>query len=135
MGKPAAFVVNFNGAKGKLTAMVVSPSGSQEEALVQEVDDGQYAVRFIPRENGLHLVHVLFDGYHIPDSPFRYEKKHILNRYMSGEVSQGVVSWTCDPVLALGQRFDSHFRCQFFCNPLGLGNLQFTIYNLFTNGK
>lgn len=32
---------------------------------------GQYAVRFIPRENGLHYVHVLFDGYHIPDSPFR----------------------------------------------------------------
>ncbi|XP_025106448.1 filamin-A-like isoform X4 [Pomacea canaliculata] len=71
VGKPAAFVVNFNGAKGKLRAQVVSPSGSQEEALVQEVDDGQYAVRFIPRENGLHYVHVLFDGYHIPDSPFR----------------------------------------------------------------
>lgn len=32
---------------------------------------GQYAVRFIPRENGLHYVEVLFDGYHIPDSPFR----------------------------------------------------------------
>ena len=26
----------------------------------------------------------------------------------SGAVSRGVVSWTCDPVLALGQRFDSH---------------------------
>ena len=23
----------------------------------------------------------------------------------------GVVSWTCDPVLALGQRFDSHSHC------------------------
>lgn len=42
MGKPAAFVVNFNGAKGKLRAQVVSPSGSQEEALVQEVDDGEF---------------------------------------------------------------------------------------------
>ena len=31
----------------------------------------EYAVRFIPRENGLHYVHVLFDNYHIPDSPFR----------------------------------------------------------------
>ncbi|KAK7101853.1 hypothetical protein V1264_020173 [Littorina saxatilis] len=71
VNKPAAFIVNFNGAKGKLTATVVSPSGAQEEALVQEVDDGQYAVRFIPRENGLHYVEVLFDGYHIPDSPFR----------------------------------------------------------------
>ena len=31
----------------------------------------------------------------------------------------GVVSWTCDPVLALGQRFDSHSRRSFCCNPLG----------------
>ncbi|XP_059165585.1 filamin-A-like isoform X3 [Physella acuta] len=71
VGKPAAFIVNFNGAKGRLTALVVSPSGSEEEALVQEVDDGQYAVRFIPRENGVHFVHVLFDNYHIPESPFK----------------------------------------------------------------
>ncbi|KAL8611652.1 hypothetical protein ACOMHN_065130 [Nucella lapillus] len=71
VNKPAAFVVNFNGAKGKLAAHVISPSGAQEEALVQEVDDGEYAVRFIPRENGLHLVHVMLDNYHIPDSPFR----------------------------------------------------------------
>ena len=28
-------------------------------------------MRFIPRENGVHLVHVLFDNYHIPGSPFK----------------------------------------------------------------
>ncbi|GFN93493.1 filamin-c [Plakobranchus ocellatus] len=71
VGKPAAFVVNFNGAKGRLYAKVVSPSGAEEEALIQEVDDGQYAVRFIPRENGVHHVHVLFDNYDIPGSPFK----------------------------------------------------------------
>ncbi|KAK6175823.1 hypothetical protein SNE40_014209 [Patella caerulea] len=71
VGKPAAFVVNFNGAKGRLSARVVAPSGAEDEALIQEIDDGQYAVRFIPRENGLHLVHVLFDGCHIQGSPFR----------------------------------------------------------------
>ena len=32
---------------------------------------GEYAVRFIPRENGPHMVNVLLNGYHIPDSPFR----------------------------------------------------------------
>ena len=33
--------------------------------------------------------------------------------------SQGVImSWTCDPVLALRQRFDSHSRRSFCCNPL-----------------
>ncbi|BFZ10498.1 hypothetical protein BsWGS_13537 [Bradybaena similaris] len=71
VGKPAAFVVNFNGVKGRLTARVVAPSGTEEEALIQEIDDGQYAVRFIPRENGVHYVHVLFDNYHIPESPFK----------------------------------------------------------------
>ena len=35
------------------------------------VFSGQYAVRFIPRETGVHLVHVLFDNYHIPESPFK----------------------------------------------------------------
>lgn len=32
---------------------------------------GEYAVRFIPRENGPHLVYISFDGCQIPDSPFR----------------------------------------------------------------
>jgi len=42
IGKPCSFVVNFNGAqKGKLHARVVSPSGTEEEALVQEIDDGK----------------------------------------------------------------------------------------------
>ena len=36
---------------------------------------------------------------------------------------RGVVSWTCDPVLALGQRFDSHFQRLFCCNP-PLGKLR-----------
>ena len=30
-----------------------------------------YAVRFIPRENGVHYVHVQLDGAHIRGSPFR----------------------------------------------------------------
>lgn len=72
LGKPAAFVVNFNDAqKGKLKARVVAPSGTEEEAIVQEIDDGQYAVRFIPRENGGHNVHVFFNDCEIPESPFR----------------------------------------------------------------
>ena len=33
--------------------------------------------------------------------------------------SRGLVSWTCDPVLAHGQRFDSHSRSLFCCNSNG----------------
>ena len=35
--------------------------------------------------------------------------------------AQWVVCRTYDPVLALGQRFDSHFQRSFCCNPLGRG--------------
>ena len=39
--------------------------------------------------------------------------------YLVRRSGLGVVSWTCDPVLALGQRFDSHSRLSFCCNHLG----------------
>lgn len=31
----------------------------------------RYAVRFIPRENGVHYIHVRLNGNHIPGSPFK----------------------------------------------------------------
>ncbi len=31
----------------------------------------RYAVRFVPRENGLHYIHVRLSNNHIPGSPFR----------------------------------------------------------------
>ena len=65
------FSVNFNGTRGKIDAKVTNPSGTQESCLVQEMDDDQYGIRFIPHENGIHWVHVRFDGHEIPDSPFR----------------------------------------------------------------
>ncbi|KAG7270234.1 hypothetical protein CRUP_013951 [Coryphaenoides rupestris] len=47
---PASFAVRLNGAQGKMEA--------------------KFAVRFIPRENGVHHVHVTFNHTHIPGSPF-----------------------------------------------------------------
>ena len=38
---------------------------------------GEYAVRFIPRENGAYLVYVSFEGCQIPDSPFRIQVGHV----------------------------------------------------------
>ena len=31
----------------------------------------KFAVRFIPNENGVHLIHVKLNNNHIPGSPFR----------------------------------------------------------------
>ncbi|XP_021363284.1 filamin-A-like isoform X15 [Mizuhopecten yessoensis] len=72
IGKPCSFVIHFNGAQpGKVKAMVLTPSGAEEEGFIQEIDDGEYAVRFIPRENGPHMVFVSYDKCQIPESPFR----------------------------------------------------------------
>lgn len=31
----------------------------------------QHAIRFIPRENGVHSIDVRFNGSHVPGSPFK----------------------------------------------------------------
>ncbi|XP_006811450.2 filamin-C-like [Saccoglossus kowalevskii] len=69
--QPASFAVQLNGAKGFISAKVVAPSGAEDECLITEVDEGHYAVRFLPKENGVHMIHVLFKTAHIPGSPFR----------------------------------------------------------------
>ncbi|KAH1180850.1 hypothetical protein KIL84_001784 [Mauremys mutica] len=69
--QPASFAVSLNGAKGALDAKVHSPSGALEECHVTEIDEDKYAVRFIPRENGLYSIDVKFNSTHIPGSPFK----------------------------------------------------------------
>jgi filamin len=68
--KPVTFSVNFNGATGTLHACVRTPSGGHEDCFVQEMDTGVYAIRFIPKENGVHYCDVRLNEAHIPDSPF-----------------------------------------------------------------
>ncbi|XP_049441714.1 filamin-B isoform X1 [Epinephelus fuscoguttatus] len=68
---PASFAVCTNGAQGKLEAKVHSPSGALEECVVTELERDKYAIRFIPRENGVHNIDVKFNGSHIPGSPFQ----------------------------------------------------------------
>nr|XP_032651018.1 filamin-A-like isoform X1 [Chelonoidis abingdonii] len=69
--QPASFAVSLNGAKGALDAKVHSPSGALEECHVTEIDEDKYAVRFIPRENGVYSIDVKFNSTHIPGSPFK----------------------------------------------------------------
>uniref|UniRef100_A0A8C5FXD9 Filamin B n=1 Tax=Gadus morhua TaxID=8049 RepID=A0A8C5FXD9_GADMO len=71
VNQPASFAVRLNGAQGKMEATVHSPSGALDECAVTELEKDKYAVRFIPRENGVHNVHVTFNGAHIPGSPFQ----------------------------------------------------------------
>ncbi|KAM4612801.1 filamin B a [Polymixia lowei] len=68
---PASFAVRLNGAQGKMEAKVHSPSGALEECAVTELETDKYAIRFIPRENGIHSIDVKFNASHIPGSPFK----------------------------------------------------------------
>ncbi|XP_006631014.2 filamin-B isoform X2 [Lepisosteus oculatus] len=71
VNQPASFAVRLNGAQGNIDAKVHSPSGALEECVVSELEPDKYAIRFIPRENGIHSIDVKFNGSHIPGSPFQ----------------------------------------------------------------
>lgn len=55
-----------------LSASVTSPNGTTQDAEVQEVEDGLYAVHFVPKEEGVHTVSVKYMELHIPGSPFQF---------------------------------------------------------------
>uniref|UniRef100_A0A8C8EUY7 Calponin-homology (CH) domain-containing protein n=1 Tax=Oncorhynchus tshawytscha TaxID=74940 RepID=A0A8C8EUY7_ONCTS len=71
VGQEASFAVQLNGARGLIDAKVHTPSGAVEECYVTELDSDKHAIRFIPRENGVHSIEVRFNGSHIPGSPFK----------------------------------------------------------------
>ncbi|KAI7811689.1 filamin-C [Triplophysa rosa] len=71
VNQEASFAVQRNGARGVIDAKVHAPSGVGEECYVTELDSDKNAIRFIPRENGVHSIDVKFNGSHIPGSPFR----------------------------------------------------------------
>ncbi|XP_053149776.1 filamin-B isoform X3 [Hemicordylus capensis] len=71
VNQPASFAIRLNGAKGKIDAKVHSPIGAVEECHVSELEQDRYAVRFIPRENGIHAIDVKFNGSHVVGSPFK----------------------------------------------------------------
>ncbi|XP_017775738.1 PREDICTED: filamin-A isoform X2 [Nicrophorus vespilloides] len=55
-----------------LSATVTSPGGVTEDAVINEVQDGLYAVHFVPKELGVHTVSVKYKEIHIPGSPFQF---------------------------------------------------------------
>uniref|UniRef100_A0A7N6BD73 Calponin-homology (CH) domain-containing protein n=1 Tax=Anabas testudineus TaxID=64144 RepID=A0A7N6BD73_ANATE len=71
VGQEASFAVQLNGARGLIDAKIHTPSGAIEECYISELDSDQYAIRFVPRENGVHSIHVRFNGSHVPGSPFK----------------------------------------------------------------
>jgi filamin len=52
--------------------MVTSPSGRSTHATISEVEEGLYAVNFVPQELGIHTVTVRYREMDIPGSPFQF---------------------------------------------------------------
>ncbi|KAM4570007.1 filamin-C-like isoform 1-T1 [Odontesthes bonariensis] len=71
VGQEASFAVQLNGARGLIDAKIHTPSGATEECHITDLDSDQHAVRFIPKENGVHSIDVRFNGSHVPGSPFK----------------------------------------------------------------
>ncbi|XP_063851785.1 filamin-A-like isoform X6 [Scylla paramamosain] len=69
--KAQSLLVCKNGAKGTLDCKFVAPSGAEEDCFTDLLDGDLYSVRFVPKEMGIHYVHIKFNGIHIPGSPFR----------------------------------------------------------------
>lgn len=69
--KPIIFSVDRGGCKGQLMCKTVSPSGQQDDCFAQYLDEDTYSVRFLPKENGVHQLHVKWNNVHVPGSPFR----------------------------------------------------------------
>ncbi|XP_030827869.1 filamin-A isoform X3 [Strongylocentrotus purpuratus] len=109
---PASFVIQLNGAKGHLKAKCKSPSGAEIDCVITEIDEENYAVRFLPTENGIHSVEVFFKDSPIPGSPFR--------------LRVGTVEEVGDPghVHAYGEgleRGKTGDKCEFIINTCGAG--------------
>lgn len=58
---PHAGVLPFD-----LSSTVTSPGGITEDAEINEIEDGLYAVHFVPKELGVHTVSVRYKDVHIP---------------------------------------------------------------------
>lgn len=76
VNSPVTFTLNMNNAHGHLDGKVISPSGQEDDCFLSKIDDDQWAFRFIPRENGVHRLHIRLDGQHIPESPFSMRIGH-----------------------------------------------------------
>lgn len=53
--------------KGNITSLFFENSECWLNIIFFPLDN--WALRFVPRENGIHLVHIRLDGIHIPESP------------------------------------------------------------------
>nr|XP_057923391.1 filamin-C isoform X2 [Doryrhamphus excisus] len=87
VNQEACFAIQLNGARGLIDAKIHAPSGATEDCFITPADSveipgssavdlgtsciNHHAIRFVPKENGVHSIDVRFNGSHVPGSPFK----------------------------------------------------------------
>lgn len=65
-----------------LAAAVTSPKGVTQDAEVQEIEDGIYAVNFVPKVEGVHVISVKYTDLDIPGKSFSMNtNKNSINKF------------------------------------------------------
>lgn len=57
--------------KYRVLFKIISPLSLEDDCFVQAIDSEETSIRFYPREDGIHSIHVKLNGVHIPGSPYR----------------------------------------------------------------
>ncbi|XP_022694817.1 filamin-C-like isoform X2 [Varroa jacobsoni] len=70
-GTLASFRVDGRGLRGMPEISVETPSGDQAKLKIDEVEEGLYAVSYLPLESGIFDIHIQWNGCNVPHSPFR----------------------------------------------------------------
>ncbi|CAI5767330.1 filamin-B isoform X4 [Podarcis lilfordi] len=70
LGSAADFLLDINETDlSLLTASIKAPSGRDEPCLLKRLPNNHIGISFIPREVGEHLVSIMKNGSHVPNSP------------------------------------------------------------------
>jgi len=110
VNKPYTLTVNTHGLRGRLDARVITPSGTRETCLIEEIN-GDFLIRTVPKENGLHRVYLKFNGQNVPATPIS-----VYVRQTGSDATQ---------VVATGDGLysgETGQRCEFFVNTVDAGS-------------
>ncbi|XP_042913909.1 filamin-A-like [Parasteatoda tepidariorum] len=78
---------------GQITADIKMPSGKFDKPVVIDNQDGTISIKYDPREEGLHELHVKYNQEHIPGSPFKIYVDSITSGFVTAHgpgLSRGI---------------------------------------------
>eukprot|EP01126_Amoeba_proteus_P065103 TRINITY_DN91_c0_g2_i9.p1 TRINITY_DN91_c0_g2~~TRINITY_DN91_c0_g2_i9.p1 ORF type:complete len:1998 (+),score=378.84 TRINITY_DN91_c0_g2_i9:471-5996(+) len=84
--------IHMNEGGHRFDVTVVSPDGSIEESFAQDLGNGQYQVKYLASQLGIHKIGVSYGGAQVRESPFRIEVLGIASALHSIAHGEGLIS-------------------------------------------